>query len=439
MVRLLDAALLGAVLLSSAVNAVDKIIQDCGSSLGARCPESKPCCSQYGQCGVGAFCLGGCDPKWSLTKDYCVPHPTCKSKVSRFPNDKSVISKLKYLGDASKHDWVLEGAAVYHDNQIILTMPKNSAGAVLSSTEYVWYGKISATLRTSRGAGVVSSFITMSDMKDEIDFEWIGDNLQKTESNWYWQGVPDYTHGGKHEVKDTFASFHTYEIDWQPEMVRWSIDGKELRRLEKKSTYNETSKTYQFPQTPSRVQLSLWPGGLESNAEGTVKWAGGYIDWDNHVDMKTNGYYSVIVKEISIECYNPPANAQKKGDKAYTYSSERGLEADVVISNEQTVLKTLIGTGMNMTADDATGLEGVETIPGLSSAGTGATSVSKDREEQTSNDGSSGSGSSSGTGRAVGPGGFSQNLENDKSEAPANKMQGSMFAIIIAVAAIIVI
>ena len=35
-------------------------------------------------------------------------------------------------------------------------MPANSAGSVIMSTEYVWYGKISATIKTSRDQGVVT-------------------------------------------------------------------------------------------------------------------------------------------------------------------------------------------------------------------------------------------------------------------------------------------
>lgn len=84
---------------------------------------------------------------------------------------------------------MVEGGAAFKDNAIYLTMAPNTAGAVLSTTRYVWYGRVSATLKTSRGNGVVSSFITMSDMKDEIDFEWIGKNLLQTESNFYFQGI----------------------------------------------------------------------------------------------------------------------------------------------------------------------------------------------------------------------------------------------------------
>lgn len=69
-------------------------------------------------------------------------------------------------------------------------MPPESVGTVVSSTHYIWYGKISATMKTSRGAGVVSAFILFSGVKDEIDFEWVGVNLNNVQSNYYFQGIP---------------------------------------------------------------------------------------------------------------------------------------------------------------------------------------------------------------------------------------------------------
>lgn len=45
----------------------------CNSS--SSCPEDLPCCSQYGECGVGAYCLGGCHPAFSYSyvkfRDQC--------------------------------------------------------------------------------------------------------------------------------------------------------------------------------------------------------------------------------------------------------------------------------------------------------------------------------------------------------------------------------
>jgi beta-glucanase (GH16 family) len=95
-----------------------------------------------------------------------------------------------YLGDASKANWVSSGKpVVYNNDALLLTMGTGSVGTLLSSTHYVWYGKISATITTSKGAGVVTAFILMSDTKDEIDYEWVGVDLQHAQTNYYAQGI----------------------------------------------------------------------------------------------------------------------------------------------------------------------------------------------------------------------------------------------------------
>jgi beta-glucanase (GH16 family) len=78
---------------------------------------------------------------------------------------------------------------VYNKDSILLTMAPDTVGTLMSSTHYVWYGKVSATLTTSQGAGVVTAFILMSDAKDEIDFEFVGVDTQHVQSNYYFQGI----------------------------------------------------------------------------------------------------------------------------------------------------------------------------------------------------------------------------------------------------------
>ena len=65
----------------------------------------------------------------------------------------------------------------------------NKVGSLMASSAYVWYGKVSATLKTSQGQGVVTAFILLSDVKDEIDFEFIGAYLDDVQSNYYFQGI----------------------------------------------------------------------------------------------------------------------------------------------------------------------------------------------------------------------------------------------------------
>lgn len=128
----------------------------------------------------------------SFSIEACVPAPVCESKKMDFKNiKKTVAPNNMYLGDPSKADWVSSGEPAQLNDYGLLTMGENSYGTVLSSTRYMWYGNVKARMKTSRGRGVVTAFILFSDVKDEIDFEWVGVDLQTTQTNYYFQGIPD--------------------------------------------------------------------------------------------------------------------------------------------------------------------------------------------------------------------------------------------------------
>lgn len=96
-----------------------------------------------------------------------------------------------YLGDPKKADWVSQGEPTPYKDSLLLTMPKGSVGTVMASTEYMWYGNVKARMKTSRGRGVVTAFILFSDVKDEIDYEWVGVDLETAQTNFYFQGIPN--------------------------------------------------------------------------------------------------------------------------------------------------------------------------------------------------------------------------------------------------------
>ncbi len=77
----------------------------------------------------------------------------------------------------------------------------------------------------------MTAFITMSDIKDEIDWEFPGDKTTEGQSNFFWQGVirepfsvapytysnrlyiADKTQGGTHDgLSDTFSNYHEYTV-----------------------------------------------------------------------------------------------------------------------------------------------------------------------------------------------------------------------------------
>ena len=261
---------------------------------------------------------------------------------------------------------------------------------------------------------------------------------------------------------DTFSQWHTYEIDWQPDQLTWSVDGNVSRTLKKSDTFNKTDNQYHYPQTPARVELSLWPAGISKNGEGTVAWSGGLIDW-NSQDVKTNGYYYSIFKDVNVQCYDTPPNANVSGSTSYIYTGTNGVQSDISVTNDQTVLKSLLGTGTDMNKDfphaakpsgtkstsaSAAATSEVATVPGLSGAGPGT-----DGTRGGGSTGNSGSGGSGGSGdgsqsssaagaAATGIGGFSQggggggggDGTKSSSEAPKSEsvIKGSAFAALVA-------
>ena len=281
----------------------------------------------------------------STTFDSCVPNPVCKSGNYKFDSLSDVQSINDYLGDNSKINWQAQGNPIkYPGGGVALTMAEGTVGTLLASTFYVWYGKICATMSTSQGQGVVTAFIMMSDVKDEIDFEFIGNDVGNAQSNWYSQGVTNYQNMEKLSVQpDTASGAHEYCIDWSQDELSWSVDGKKGRTVKRAESWNSTAGRYDFPQTPSRIMLSLWPAGLPTNGKGTIEWAGGEIDWNSK--YMTNSMYAALVTKVTVECYDPPSTIKKTGSKSYKYTNKMPTNNTVEIVDERVILHSLMDTG----------------------------------------------------------------------------------------------
>lgn len=253
-------------------------------------------------------------------------------------------------------------------------------------------------------------------------------------------------------LSDTYANYHTYEIDWTPDEITWLVDGQVGRTKKRSDTWNATANQWNFPQTPARVQLSLWPGGLASNAAGTIAWAGGEIDWDSE-DIKNNGYYYASFESVDISCYNAKTAPGTNTGKSYYYNSALGTNNTVIDSNNATILSSLLATGTNMTvgesaaASGSTAVSTAATVPGLTSTGGGGVdSHNGDDSSSDTSSATSAAASSSATSSTSGSSGFSQgdgstSSTTSKSSADslgANQergLKGSLFAGIVAVVA----
>jgi beta-glucanase (GH16 family) len=404
----------------------------------------------YNDCGVGAFCLGGCDVTTSHSIDSCVPGPVCKSGDYKLNSLDGVQTIQTYLGDSSKADWQLQGQPMFWEDSMVLTMAEGTSGTLIASTFYVWYGKICTNMRTSQGKGVVTAFIMMSDVKDEIDFEFVGVDVNHAQTNWYSQGVTDYNQGENLTVNgDTVNKPHEYCIDWTPEELNWSIDGTSMRKVKKSDTWNSTSNRYGYPQTPSRIMISLWPAGLASNAKGTVDWSGGEIDWQSK--YMQSGVYTAVVSDVSVECYDPPSGTKQTGKKTYKYTDAKNPTNNTVeITDDFTILASLENTGDNPGEADktstSTGAKPSKTVlqvpggnPGGGNREVGPTSAAGAQQTQ---DGSGNQAAQTGSSSGSGGNTFVQGGNTGAGVAlePAlAKVGGSALAIVVAILGLLVI
>ncbi|KAF8830414.1 hypothetical protein HHX47_DHR2000493 [Lentinula edodes] len=295
------------------------------------CPESAPCCSEYGFCGTGNH---------------------------SFADNSRILTNASYFdGNASEYDWVVDKGSIINTNssggELGLILTETNGGTRLSSTRFVHYGTITAKLKTGRWAGVVTAFITMSNIKDEIDWEFPGTNTTTGQTNYYWQGViPNATHGQTETgISDTFSNYHEYTIDWQPDALAFSVDGNVVRTIKESDAVNPTTGVNEYPNTPSRIQLSLWPAGINTSAPGTIEWAGGMINWQDQ-DYVSAGHFYTLIQSVTVKCADP----QSPGANitSYVYGSNQTMDTpSVAFSNETTVngagpLFGIVGFGLGL-------------------------------------------------------------------------------------------
>jgi hypothetical protein len=238
----------------------------------------------------------------------------------------------------------------------------------------------------------------------------------------------------------TVENMHQYCLDWKQDSLTWSIDGNDMRTLQRKDTWNATSGRFDYPQTPSRIMLSLWPAGLSTNEKGTVEWAGGEIDWNS--PYMQNGYYFARFSEVSVQCYEPPSGTKKSGDKVYQYTDARGTNDTVIISNKQVILGSLMGTGEKPgdapKSGDPKPSQTVAMVPGGNPGGGNRAEETTGAQQQGSpQGGSSGGGQQVGGDGQVGfyQGGSSTSTTGAASsiEPGLGRVGGSALAIVVAV------
>lgn len=155
----------------------------------------------------------------------------------------------------------------YGSDGAVFTVSKQGDAPLIQSSWYIMFGHAEFVIKAAPGVGIVSSAVLQSDNLDEIDWEWLGGNDQKVQTNYFGKGnTGTYNRAATHDNPANHDDFHTYTIDWTKSHVVWQIDGKTVRVLTP-----DSAEANQFPQTPMMVKVGVWAGGDPSNSEGTIR------------------------------------------------------------------------------------------------------------------------------------------------------------------------
>ncbi|EFR04992.1 cell wall protein [Nannizzia gypsea CBS 118893] len=196
------------------------------------------------------------------------------------------------------------GSPTYGKDGASLTIGKRYDAPKLTSDFYIMFGYVEWVVKAAPGQGIVSSAVLLSDCLDEIDWEILGSDPNRVQSNFFGKGdTTTYDRVQYHNVPGTTEGFHKYAVDWTADKTTFYIDGQQVREL------TPAAAKGQYPQTPMRVLAGSWAGGDPSNNEGTIEWAGGKTDFSKVP-------FTMLVKSISVTDYST--------GKEYRYSDMSG-------------------------------------------------------------------------------------------------------------------
>ncbi len=154
------------------------------------------------------------------------------------------------------------------DNRMTITLEDAGSGLVSGeyrSLESYGYGRYEARIKASDVPGTIAGFFTYSEAPhDEIDIEIKGDDPSKMQVN-YWSD------GEEHPVVidlgfDASQDFHTYAFEWEPEGIKWFVDGVEV--------HVEDGSNGALPSNPGQLMLNLWA------SEGAGEWSSDFSSID---------------------------------------------------------------------------------------------------------------------------------------------------------------
>ncbi|KAM3497743.1 hypothetical protein MY10362_008913 [Beauveria mimosiformis] len=279
-------------------------------------------------------------------------------------------------GECSAFEPVAGKAVTYDSHGAVCAMDAGRQAPTICSKEYIFFGRVEVEMQAAPGPGVISTVVLLSDDLDEIDWEAIGSDNRRIQSNIFSKGDQNYHKlGGFHPVDDVSGKFHKYTIDWTPRRIEWSVDGTVQRTL----TAEEAGA--RFPTSPTQVKLGAWIAGYKGNDEGTITWAGGLADF-------SSGPLKAYYKNVKITDYAGGSSATSKDVKEYSYGDHSGSAKSIQIK---------LKDGSSETIDEQSGSSGSSSSALSSSSSTESSTKSSTKSSTSEATSASGSTTASST------------------------------------------
>ncbi len=135
-----------------------------------------------------------------------------------------------------------------------------TSGAIASRARHL-YGRYAAVVKPPRVPGLVTGiFLHRDTPRQEIDIEFLGNapnmlllnvyfnpGIEGTKLEFGYRGTPTLVDLGFDATED----FHRYEIDWEPHVIRWRVDG---RLVHERCEWHPTP----IPHLPMQFNVNLW-------------------------------------------------------------------------------------------------------------------------------------------------------------------------------------
>ncbi len=135
------------------------------------------------------------------------------------------------------------------------------------------HGTFEARVRTDTGSGLNAAFFTYigpvhGERHDEIDFEVLTGKLHEVTVNTYVDGEP--RHGATPDLPaPADAAFHVFSFIWEPDRLRWFVDGVQVHE----------ATAQPLPERPQKIYLSLW------GSDTLTDWMGPFDPPDRPIRM----------------------------------------------------------------------------------------------------------------------------------------------------------